>query len=239
MLKQMDVLCQKILKIYKINQNINQKPIIYNKIVQISYLLLDIDNNIIDTINLYLNDGDNTIDYYKKIDIEFIKKYGIYPQYVLYKLAEDLAKCSQIIGHNIDYDIKCIILHFNKYKIKYKIPKIKYCTMKTSKNIVKCTNKLGKIKYPKLSELCEYFKIKIDNNMCHDSLYDIKLTYECYVKLFHMELENIKYELETPNEIKKLDILQKEIIELNYLLNKKQNEYIKLCDNIYYYENHK
>ena len=209
------------------------KYVVYNKIVQISYLLLDKNNNIINTINLYLNDGDNTIDYYKKINTEFIKKYGIYPQYVLYKLAEDLSSCSHIIGHNIEYDIKCIVAHFNKYKIKFKIPENKYCTMKESKDIVKCTNKLGRIKYPKLSELCEYLKINIDNEKCHDSLYDIKLTYECYLKLFQIKLENIKYDLETPKEIKQLDILHKEITELDKLLQQKQKEYIKLCDNIF------
>jgi DNA polymerase III epsilon subunit-like protein len=221
----------------KQNKKNKLKQITYNKIVQISYLLLDNNNNIIDTINLYLNDGDNTIDYYKKINKEFIKKYGIYPQYILYKLAEDLSKCSHIIGHNIDYDIKCIITHFNKYNIKFTIPEIKYCTMKESKDIVKCVNKLGRIKYPKLSELCEYLKIDIDNKKCHDSLYDINLTYKCYLKLFQLELENIKYSLETPEEIKKIDKLQKEIMELNNLLNKKQKEYIELCNNIMIFTN--
>lgn len=209
-----------------------QQPI-SNKIVQLSYMILDINNNIIDTINLYLNDGDNSIDYYKKIDVDFIKKYGIYPQYVLYKLSDDLSKCSHIIGHNIDFDIKCIITHFNKYKIKYTIPENRYCTMKESKDLVRCINKLGYIKYPKLSELCNYLKIEIDNNNCHDSLYDIKLTYECYLKLYQLDLEKTKYNLETPEDIKKLDTLQKEIKDLENLIQEKQQEYINICNKIF------
>jgi DNA polymerase III epsilon subunit-like protein len=105
--------------------------------------------------------------------------------------------------------------------------------MKVSKDIVKSINKLGRIKYPKLSELCEYFNIEICNDKCHDSLYDIKLTYECFIKLFELNLIDIKYNLETPESIKKIDLLKKEIDELNLILNDKQKEYMNLCNNIF------
>jgi len=181
----------------KLNSSTNDNKIIVDietdgktKIIQISYNIIDKNNNIILKRNLFLNDGDNDIDYYKKISIDYIKIYGIKPKKALEILFNDLKQCDCIIGHNIAYDFSKIIKYFEKYysseeltKIKNNIPEKKYCTMQRSRNIVKCKNKKGSIKSPKLSELCEYYEIDKDDSKCHDGLYDVELTYKCYIKL--------------------------------------------------------
>jgi DNA polymerase III epsilon subunit-like protein len=156
-----------------------------DKIVQISYFVIDYNNKIMGNVDMYLNDGNNDVGYFNKFNIDFIKEYGIHPSIALIKLSNDIKQCECIIGHNIDYNIRCITAYCSTYNIKITIPEKKYCTMMESKNIVKCTNKLGVLKFPKLSETCKYFNIDLDDNKCHDSLYDIGLTLRCYIRLIN------------------------------------------------------
>jgi len=191
------------------------------KIVQLSYYILDTTNNIIKQCNFYVNDGDNDIDFYNKISPQQITRYGIKPHHVMYKLSIDFSICSDIIGHNIVFDIGKVEQHFKMFNIVYNIPNIRYCTMNESKYIVKCLDKNGRIKQPKLSELCEYLQIEKNDDMCHDSLYDVFLTYKCYTKLLDIQINT------------QLEQLQQNISDLHMQLEHKYSEYIDLCDCIY------
>jgi DNA polymerase III epsilon subunit-like protein len=155
-----------------------------NKIVQISYYILNESNDVTNKYDFFLNDGTHTIDFFKKFNTEFIKSNGIDVQIVLKKLASDLLHCKRIVCHNTQFDIGKLTLYFTKYNIEYKFPDDIYCTMVNSRNIVGAKNKNGQIKNPKLGELCMHFNVIYDENIAHDGLYDVNVTYKCYKKLF-------------------------------------------------------
>ena len=154
-----------------------------NKIVQISYYILNELNDKINSYDFFLNDGTHTIDFFKKFNREFIKLNGIDVPIVLKKLANDFLHCSRIVCHNTQFDLAKLKLYFEKFNIEYSIPPDVYCTMLRSKDIVKALGKNGKIKNPKLGELCQFFGIEYNPDVAHDGLYDVDVTYKCYKKM--------------------------------------------------------
>lgn len=154
-----------------------------NKIVQISYYILNSENNITHRYDFFLNDGTHTLDFFKKFNTEFIKLNGIDVKIVLTKLALDLTHCKRIVCHNTQFDIGKLKLYFEKFDIQYRFPDDVFCTMIRSKDIVGAKNKNGTVKYPKLGELCQHFNVSYDDNAAHDGLYDVDVTYQCYKKI--------------------------------------------------------
>jgi len=159
-----------------------------NKIVQISYYILNESTDITHLYDFFLNDGTHTLDFFKKFNTEFIKLNGIDVQFVLRKLADDLKHCSRIVCHNTQFDIGKLKLYFEKFLIDYKFPTEVFCTMVQSRDIVKALGKNGQIKNPKLGELCQFFDVKYNTNDAHDGLYDVDVTYKCYKKLIILKL---------------------------------------------------
>jgi DNA polymerase III epsilon subunit-like protein len=157
-----------------------------DKIVQIAYYILNENNNVIHSYNFFLNDGTHTLDYFRKFTTDFIKENGIDVKLVLQKLANDFLICRRIVCHNTQFDIEKMKGYFEKFNIQYEFPKDIYCTMIKSKYIVKALNKIGRIKNPKLSEVCDFFGVKYNSNEAHDGLYDVDVTYQCYKKLFFL-----------------------------------------------------
>lgn len=159
-----------------------------NKIVQISYYILNESTDITHLYDFFLNDGTHTLDFFKKFNTEFIKLNGIDVQFVLRKLADDLKHCSRIVCHNTQFDIGKLKLYFEKFLIDYKFPTEVFCTMVQSRDIVKALGKNGQIKNPKLGELCQFFDVNYNTNDAHDGLYDVDVTYKCYKKLIILKL---------------------------------------------------
>ena len=155
----------------------------YNKIVQISYYILNDTNEKINSYDFFLNDGTHTIDFFKKFNTEFIKLNGIDVPIVLKKLADDFTHCSRIVCHNTQFDLGKLKLYFEKFNVEYKFPFDVYCTMLRSKNIVKALGKNNQVKNPKLGELCQFFGIDYRSDEAHDGLYDVDVTYKCYKKM--------------------------------------------------------
>lgn len=102
-----------------------------------------------------------------------------------------------IIGHNIEYDINCLVAFYerNKNKIEFKefsvlfyiefinsLPNLKkVCTMKETIDFCGVKNKYGN-KFPKLEELYyKLFKEKIEGS--HNAVNDVFNTAKCYWKL--------------------------------------------------------
>lgn len=157
-----------------------------NKIVQISYYILNDCNDKTHFYDFFLNDGTHTLDYFKKFNTDFIKTCGIDVKVVLQKLSDDFTHCSRIVCHNTSFDLGKLKLYFEKFNVPYIFPADVYCTMINSRDIVKVYGKNGQIKNPKLSELCTFFNIDYKPDEAHDGLYDVNVTYQCYKKIISL-----------------------------------------------------
>ena len=154
------------------------------KIIQVSYLILNMNDKIIDTKNIIVNDNSIDIDYYDKITLSSKIKNGIPLSEACYIIYKDLEFSALIIGHNLSkFDLPILEKLFDSYnlkKINYKI----FDTMYESKNMVKAKDINGRLKLPSLSETYQFFtKKKINKLKCHDATYDIECTYFCYLEI--------------------------------------------------------
>jgi len=155
-----------------------------NKIVQISYYIYDETNeNLLHKYNFFLNDGTHTLDYFKKFDKDFIVENGIDVEIALNKLSNDFNHCKRIVCHNTLFDLGKLKKYLEKFNINYKFPDDVYCTMLKSRDIVKALDKNGRIKNPKLGELCSHLGVEYNPDVAHDGLYDVDVTWQCYNKL--------------------------------------------------------
>ena len=163
-----------------------------SRTVQISFLLHHIKKN--KTIEYdYIVKPDNFV-------IENSEFHGITQEMALndgvdlYNVADileniiDNNNITQLIGHNVFFDIHVLLSDLYRIGRKNLIKKIKqltpFCTMEQSKNILKLKPcKYGKYKMPKLIELCEYVLGKSPTDL-HNSLNDTRYTLQCYLKLF-------------------------------------------------------
>jgi len=84
-----------------------------------------------------------------------------------------------IVGHNVDFDLGFIKQIFNGNK---------FCTMKENTRKVKARwiDSKNDWKWPTLEETANYYRISIERNRLHDSLYDVELT----AKIFMIMLRN-------------------------------------------------
>ena len=105
------------------------------------------------------------------------------------EIFEDFKKADLLVGHNVAGDIKRLQMEFSRCGISYR-PNKGLCTMKYFGNALKLSGKEGRKKQPKLSELCEYYRIvpEMIRNSCgvffhdrdvneHDARYDTVATY--------------------------------------------------------------
>ena len=161
----------------------------FNKIIEIAYDIYDKDLNFVKRCDYLINDGTRTVDYYKKISLSEIEKYGMPPKIVLQKLLVDMNNCSYIVGHNvIKFDIVKLKQYFDKFGINCEFP-IGLDTMLSTKNLVCAKNIKGNIKMPKLSELYSFlFDQDIDESKAHRASYDVEVTFECFKKLCELNI---------------------------------------------------
>ena len=87
------------------------------------------------------------------------------------------------VAHNYNFDIKFL----NKYGITN--PGKDYCTMLESMDIVKVewNSYYQNWKWPKLKEVCDFFKIDFNEDDAHSSLYDVQKTIELYQNLMALQ----------------------------------------------------
>jgi len=157
-------------------------------IIQIAYNIYDTSLKLMKETNFLINEKTGKTDFFKKIKLTDIKRYGKDPAHVLSELCRDMQNCKYIIGHNIRFDIKHITNYCKKYGIESKFP-VSIDTMILSRNIVKCKNKLGKIKYPKLCELHKWlFNENVNNSERHLADGDVRITFKCYKELINRKL---------------------------------------------------
>ena len=123
------------------------------------------------------------------INNEIVKKDGLEISIVLEELFDSLSYCQEIVGHNLEFDVKVLesayYSAFSEFDYDLKIGFLTsmnlnhYCTMKES---MKHLNNANIYKYPKLAELYEFI-FKESAIGLHNSSRDIYYTHEIYTWL--------------------------------------------------------
>ena len=162
-------------------------------IVQISWLVYDIDNNKLlslqnHIIKCKIEIPDESIEIHK-ITNEISQSEGISMNTALKLFELDYKKSDIIVAHNLEFDKKMYMIEAlrNKraqlFKNLYNLEK-EFCTMKETidycKIIRQRKNGTTYFKYPKL---CELYKIifKSEPNGMHNSLVDVLICLRCYM----------------------------------------------------------
>lgn len=154
-----------------------------DNILQVSYHILDQQNNIIGSRDFLIYDGEHSKPFYQSnITEEEIIENGINPLLACEIIARDFSNTNILIGHNIkSFDCRVINKFMKKnnfYEFDIYTKEI-HDTMIESKMIVKATGNYGQLKYPKLSELY-YFLFNCEIENYHNALFDCTATLDCY-----------------------------------------------------------
>ena len=185
-------------------------------IVQFSYVMYDTDKN-----NVFINDDIIKIPEHIVLSPESVNIHGITQEkcqtsgVILYDVLRNfhvkVKEADYIIGHNLEFDVKMLIIEFYRLKeessndeaydriIDY-FEKGKqfnskcFCTMKNTVDICKLenpNNKNKQYKYPRLGELHKHLFSYEPKNL-HNSLFDVIITLRCFYKLiFEKDLREI------------------------------------------------
>lgn len=155
------------------------------KIVQFAYYVLNDKNTVIEANSFYVYNEKVYTDFYKKIKYHTLRRYGLCPIILHHKLHHVLSHCDTLIGHNIKiFDCKVITKYFSRFGLEINISDKKFVdTMTESKHLLNLKNIKGRLKNPSLTELSNFFNISSQNECFHDALYDVDITYKCYIHL--------------------------------------------------------
>jgi DNA polymerase III subunit epsilon len=166
-------------------------------IVQLSYILYDTDEHMVidysDNIiklpeNVQISPESENI---HKITKEISQTKGIDIKQELIYFNKALLEADIIVGHNISFDKRVIMVECIRNKIEQNFTlnnkrKPEYCTMKNSTNICKIItqNANGEeyYKYPKLVELYKYLFNEEPAGL-HNSMVDVLVCLRCYGKI--------------------------------------------------------
>ena len=166
-------------------------------IVQLSYILYDTEEKmVIDYSDNIIKLPDNIIvskesEAIHRISNEMCKTRGIDIKIGLNDFNNVLLKSDVVIGHNISFDKRMIMVECIRYKLQQNftrnsIKKPEYCTMKNSVNICKIikVSQYGNeyFKYPKLMELYKHLFDSVPENL-HNSMIDVLACLRCYGKM--------------------------------------------------------
>ena len=166
--------------------HINLDNYVNARIVSISYLIIDDNNNIIEKKTYYIK-PDNFEISKKSQEIhgltpDYLNENGIDINKLFLKLDElfNNYNIDEIISHNINFDINILkseLFRYNENKLLELIKNIPtYCTM------LKAKKKMNVSKWPKLSEAYKYFYNE-DIINAHDAEFDTLHCYKIYIKL--------------------------------------------------------
>ncbi len=131
---------------------------------------------------------------------EVLLKLGVPSPALLPACIALMFKADLRVAHNAEFDAKVIAAALWRHIIKedsetkaHEIVKhwlglSSYCTMQASKNIVNAKNKLGRIKYPKLTEVYRFFFDK-ELDRAHSANADAIAALEIYLALKKQEVQ--------------------------------------------------
>jgi DNA polymerase III epsilon subunit-like protein len=141
---------------------------------------------------------------------EISNNIGVDIRPALKEFNECLKGCEYIVGHNLSFDKRIIMVESKRNKITQHfttnaVRKLEYCTMKNTVDLCKIeaiSKKNGEkyLKYPSQSELHNYLFGYIPHGL-HNSMADVIVCLRCYYKLMY-DRDILNYN----NELKKLYI---------------------------------
>ena len=180
-------------------------------IMQLSYLYIDLSKNtIIKKYNSIIKISENVSVNEESIAIHGITKArslseGIDISDALKEFNRDLLDCHVVIGHNISFDKRMIMVECIRNKIYHNftinnVKKAEYCTMKNSIELCKIPfannknnkrshedasyNRLVSYKWPKLIELYRHlFGANEEPTNLHNAMVDVLICARAYVKM--------------------------------------------------------
>ena len=173
-----------------------RNPSIYNTelwphVIQLSYIVYCSDENkILSLVDDYIKINDDVVIEEKSQEIHNISKeklntLGINIVDALNKFNKWAEQCELLIGHNVSFDKRMVIVEGIRNNIRMKVHTT-YCTMKETTELCKIEREFrdGKkyFKYPSLSELYNHLFDKIPKNT-HNALTDILICMRCFYKI--------------------------------------------------------
>ena len=155
--------------------------------IQVSFLKCDAQGNILKEYSQFVK-GVRTIlspVCPKEWSLNYINTNGIDMEVIIKDIEQAIDEHTIIVGHNIQFDIECILHMIPSSKIH---ATRQICTMKSSVNFCKMPKKgtaaqYGGYKWPRLSELANCMGIDVKEERLHDARYDIELTMKSFFEL--------------------------------------------------------
>ena len=167
------------------------KTELWPHVIQLSYIVYCSDENkILSLVDDYIKINDDVVIEEKSQEIhnitrEKLNTIGISIVDALNKFNSWAEKCELLIGHNVSFDKRMIIVEGIRNNIRMKVHTT-YCTMKETTTLCKIEREFrdGKkyFKYPSLSELNNHLFNKIPKNT-HNALTDILICMRCFCKI--------------------------------------------------------
>jgi len=149
-------------------------------IIQLSYIVVDNDMNIIKKVNKYIKDripSSETISIHN-ITINKLRTKGSDFNDVINTFIKDLENVDYIVGHNVGYDLRVIVNNLRKYEITI-ITDNKVNNNIFSNILIKDTYQMSKKSLEQLHQ--ELFNASVYG--AHNAINDVLATFECYKKL--------------------------------------------------------
>jgi DNA polymerase III epsilon subunit-like protein len=167
------------------------KTELWPHIIQLSYIVYCSDeNNLLTVEDDYIKISDDVIieeasQAIHQISREKLNKKGISIEKSLQKFNNWAEKCDLLVGHNVSFDKRMVMVEGIRNKIRMNIQDT-YCTMKQSTEICKIEREFPDgtkyFKYPSLSELYEHLFNHTPKNT-HNALIDILICMRCFCKI--------------------------------------------------------
>ncbi|MDH3003821.1 MAG: DNA polymerase III subunit alpha [Candidatus Shikimatogenerans sp. JK-2022] len=192
------------------------------RLIQISWILYDLNGNILNSKNYYIKPNKYIIPLNSMlihgITNKYVNKYGKDIIYILKKFYKSLKYSKFIIGHNINFDCNIIIGEF--YRLNYNIKKLIEKKKKIDTQIILYNNKdILKIKKNRWISLKEAYKIlynkNINKNLLHNSFYDLYINILCFIKLIKIKIIKFNFNIKIKNFLKKKNKYKKYFFNIN------------------------
>ena len=163
------------------------------RLVQIAWILSDDNLNIISKKSFIIKPTftiPQSASLIHKITTQKALEEGEPIEYVLQLLQNDINRCTDIVAHNLQYDLNVIACEFYRKSLNSALfDKQQICTMEETTNYCAIDGKYG-YRWPKLSELHrKLFECNFEE--AHNASVDIDVTFKCFKELVAKRIINI------------------------------------------------